>query len=367
MPSAPPPARFSDGRSALSSAVRVDPGRTGLRVIGESGDLLATWSFAGLYLAEEAYGNQPVRLMHREAGPACLTLADRAVLDALCRQAPALRKVVGAPRRVTARRMAWVLGSLALVTFALGWGLPRLADWIVPILPPSWERTVGDQVVAALEQSYPACEAARDAPGRRALGRLVQQLAQSPAAGGRAPPEGFTVHVLDSPIPNALAAPGGHILVFRAMLDLTRTPGELAGVLAHETGHALARHPARGLLRSLGWRWLLSILVGTSWAPQSMQTLLALAYTRDDERAADRSGLELLEREGLQSDGLPRLLERLAADPTMSGRGIPAFLASHPLPDARARELRSLAQPGGAAPWTDAEWRSIQRLCGKKG
>lgn len=366
MRSSTPPVRFSDGLSAVSHIARIEPGRTGLRVVGESGELLATWSFSGMYLAEEVYGNQPIRLMHREAGAACLTLADRAALNALCRQAPALRRIVGAPRRVTVRGMAWVLGTLALLAVAIVWGLPLLTDWIVPAIPWSWERTMGDQAVAAVEQSYPACEAARDAPGRRALERLVNRLAQSPAATGQVPPEGFTVHVLDSPIPNALAVPGGQILVFRALLDLTRTPAELAGVLAHETGHALARHPARGLLRSLGWRWLLSTLLGTSWAPESMQTLLTLAYTRDDERAADRMGLKLLEGEHLQSDGLARLLERLAADPKMSGRGIPAFLASHPLPEARARELNALAKPGGAAPWTEPEWRAIQELCGKQ-
>jgi len=132
-------------------------------------------------------------------------------------------------------------------------------------------------------------------------------------------------------------------------------------------GHGLARHPERGMLRALGWRWLLSGLFGsTSFGPESLQTLLVLAYTRDDERAADRRAVMLLERAGIRSDGLPKFLERIAADPQLNGNGTPGFLASHPSPAARARELRALVNPEiRGTPWSSKEWNAIQNLCGK--
>jgi predicted Zn-dependent protease len=197
-----------------------------------------------------------------------------------------------------------------------------------------------------------------------ALERFVTRLLRT-AADGSAPPP-FTVTVVDGPVPNALAAPGGRLLVFRGILGLTRRPEELAGVLAHETGHALAHHPERGMLRALGWKWLLSgWFGGGSWGAEGLQTLLVLAYTREDERTADRTAVALLEREGLRSDGLASFLEHLAADPRFNGGGMPGFLASHPLPAERAKELRALIHPAiRGEPWTPREWRAIQRLCG---
>jgi len=242
--------------------------------------------------------------------------------------------------------------------------LPRAADSLISLVPWSWGRALGDQLVASLETSAPACEATRDAPGQRALERLVGLLMYSPAAKGRAPDQ-FRVVMLDTPIPNALAAPGGRILVFRGIIGLARSQDELAGVLAHEVGHSLSRHPERGLLRALGWHWLLAGLFGSdAWGVGSVQTLLTLAYTREDERTADRLGVALLETDGLRSGGLASFLEHLAANPKWNGRGTPAFLASHPLPEARAKDLRALVNPRiTGAPWTAQEWRAIRSMC----
>jgi Zn-dependent protease with chaperone function len=356
---------FSDGRSAAAHPVHVLTGPDVLRLVAASGTALATWTHDGLYLAEEVYRGQPLRLMHRDAGSACLTLPDAAALRALEDQSPELKRALRRSRRRTARWVVWAAGALALLALGALWGLPRLAGALAPLVPQGWSRAAGGRFVASVEEVYPACDASRDAEGRRALERLVARLRN---AAGAADADAFTVTVVDSPIPNALAAPGGHLLVFRGILKLARTPEELAGVLAHETGHALARHPERGLLRALGWKWLLSGWLGSgSWGAEGLQTLLALAYTREDERTADRTAVTLLEREGLRSGGLASFLERLAADPRFNGRGVPGFLASHPLPEERAKELRTLIHPNvTGAPWTPSEWRAIRRLCGKK-
>jgi len=360
-----PMPHFSDGRSATVQSVRVEAGPEALRLVAASGTALATWPYDGLSLAEEVYPGQPVRLMHRDAGAAYLTLADGAALRALEAEAPGLRRALGRSRRRTARNLLWAAGVLALAALGAAWGLPRLADILAPRVPARWDRALGDRFVASVEETYPACDAPGDAAGRRALERLVARLLRG--ADGTGPPP-FMVTVLDGAIPNALAAPGRRLLVFRGILGLTRTPQELAGVLAHETGHALAHHPERGMLRALGWKWLLGGWLGSgSWGAESLQTLLVLAYTREDERAADRTAVALLEREGVRSDGLASFLERLAADPRFNGRGVPGFLASHPHPAERATALRALIHPAvTGAPWTKAEWRAIQKLCGKK-
>jgi predicted Zn-dependent protease len=78
----------------------------------------------------------------------------------------------------------------------------------------------------------------------------------------------FRVMVVNDPIVNALAAPGGYILVFRGLLDRTRSPEELAGVLAHESQHVLKRHTTRALLENVSSGLLVAALMGeraASW------------------------------------------------------------------------------------------------------
>ena len=61
-------------------------------------------------------------------------------------------------------------------------------------------------------------------------------------------PYAFRVSVVDSPVVNAFAAPGGYIVIYKGLLKYTKSPEELAGVLAHEIEHVIHRHVTRMLL-----------------------------------------------------------------------------------------------------------------------
>src|SRR5207245_1009677 len=105
-------------------------------------------------------------------------------------------------------------------------GWPIVADGIARLLPAHVAARVGEQAEAQLGRLGPAC---RGEGGQAVLAGLIGRLAA--AMGYDAP---VSVTVLDVPIVNALALPGGRILVFRQLLTEAESPEEVAGVLAHE-------------------------------------------------------------------------------------------------------------------------------------
>ena len=124
------------------------------------------------------------------------------------------------------------------------------------------------------------------------------------------------ISVIDSDTVNAFAAPGGQIGIFRGLIDEARSPAELAGVLAHEMGHVIKRHPSEAMVRSAGYSILVAALVGdTSSAMQiaarTGETLLNLAHSRSAEAEADRTAELMLNRAGYDSSGLDTFLTRI--------------------------------------------------------
>jgi predicted Zn-dependent protease len=142
------------------------------------------------------------------------------------------------------------------------------------------------------------------------LGRLLAQTSELPTLDWH-----FTV--LDSPIVNAFALPGGYVYVTRGLLALADNEAELAGVLAHEIGHVTARHSAErhgqsvlGSAAALG----VGVLLGSQAAAQatsSVAQVAVLSYSRDQEFEADTLGVRYLTRSGHDPDGMASFLQRL--------------------------------------------------------
>ena len=124
------------------------------------------------------------------------------------------------------------------------------------------------------------------------------------------------------------------------LLDRARDDDALIeGVLAHELGHAIARHGTRTLARSSAVRIAVLSLVGgdsetIALLASGAVKLTELSYSRDMETEADAFGAGLLQRMGKPVDGLARFLESLESQP------VPEMLSTHPDPKARAEELR---------------------------
>jgi Zn-dependent protease with chaperone function len=159
----------------------------------------------------------------------------------------------------------------------------------------------------------------------------------------------FEFHAVETNDVNAFALPGGFIYMFRGLTQLAPGDDALAFILAHEITHVTRRHGVRQLEKSLAVGTILDLAVGRTTSAAVLQLVLDMHYSRQDETEADRLGLELMARAGFDPTQGAEAMAMLARA-VKTGRSIPPFLRSHPLPESRIVRLRQQAEVLRAAP-----------------
>ena len=176
----------------------------------------------------------------------------------------------------------------------------------------------------------------------------------------------FTVQLLNSPVENAFAIPGGYVYVTRQLLALMNSEDELAFVMGHEVGHVAARHSAgrqrtstiggvlAGIVGAAAGNSALGQLLGSG--AQQVAGLVTLKYGRDQEYQADTLGIRYVAGAGYNPAGAPLILGQLGAETALDARiagrnanAVPKWLSTHPSSEARVARARQLAQQSGRA------------------
>jgi len=189
----------------------------------------------------------------------------------------------------------------------------------------------------------------------------------------RATPVTFTV--LDSPVINAMALPGGYIYVTRGMLAHLNNEDQLATVIAHEIGHVAARHAARQ-----AWQQQIGqgLLLGGAVLSQGLglpagnilnlggmaAQLFLLRYSREDELEADRLGVEYAMAAGYDSREVIGLFQTLDRMQEKEGQSMPSFLATHPNPGDRIQRIRELTSAARDSRTPNADTRYLHAVEG---
>jgi predicted Zn-dependent protease len=162
--------------------------------------------------------------------------------------------------------------------------------------------------------------------------------------------------VVDSPVVNAFALPGGFVYLTRGILAHMNSEAEMVGVLGHEIGHITARHSAqqmsRAQLASIG------LGLGMVFVPevrpfgdllQGSLGLLFLKFGRDDESEADRLGVRYSLAQGYDPRHMAAFFDVLARIGERSGEVIPTWLSTHPDPADRGQKIRMLVEDAAPA------------------
>ena len=270
------------------------------------------------------------------------------------------------PARRQSRLRLTVLAAVAVVGIAGAlylWGIPALAAAVTPGIPVAWEQRLGESAVASLAQSEAICH---DPDGEKALHAIVARLA------GAAPrsPYAFRVLVVNRPEVNAIATPGGTIIVFRGLLERTRSAEELAGVLAHEMQHVSLRHATQALIQHVSTGLLVAALTGDMTGPlayglESARVLGQLQYSRRAEAEADTEGLTLLLAARIDPAGMIKFFDGLTQD-RGAPRSVLKYLSTHPSTDDRVERLKALAAGAVAPPielLADTDWSLVKQMC----
>lgn len=260
--------------------------------------------------------------------------------------------------RRSARTLAPVL-MLGLTLTACGTVNPATGRRdFTPFMSPSQEVQIGKenhpQVMAEHGGVY-------DDPK---IGGYVASVGGRLAANSEMTDYPFTFTVLNSPIVNAFALPGGYVYVTRGILALFNDEAELASVLGHEIGHVTARHSAKrynqSMFAGLGGA-ILGIATGSSALGQLANygsQLYLLGYSRDQEYQSDELGIRYMAKAGYDPYGSPDMLRALLAQDQLestiaqreNAERPPEFFSTHPNTENRVQRATELAAATGVQP-----------------
>ena len=230
--------------------------------------------------------------------------------------------------------LLWLLGGLTLLVGLFFFIIGATADWAVSKTPLNVETWIGDLALNEfpVEENHP-------------LEQRLQRLLKSLPADSLLHKYKFRVFLVDTEEINAIALPGGNIIVYSGLIKILTSENELAMVLAHELGHFAHRDHLHGLGRGLGVAVATTLLFGEGSSASSLvsKTLLTFQaqYSQEQETAADQFGLDLLVRCYGHAGGATDFFSRLADD---AGGELPYLLASHPHPQDRIDALNERIQ-----------------------
>ena len=238
---------------------------------------------------------------------------------------------------------------LLCVPRVLAQALPELGDASAAAISPMEERLLGERIMREIRRDPAYLDDPEMTDYVAALGGRLT------ARSGDARQEFEFFVVRDSQI-NAFALPGGFIGIHTGLILAAQGESEVAGVIAHEIAHVTQKHIARMVSHQSNSRLVsiaalaVAILAARSNSQMGEAALAfgqagviqsQLNFTRDNEREADRVGLQLLEGAGFDPRGMSGFFERLQRATRVYEGGAPSYLRTHPMTHERIADIQN--------------------------
>ncbi|MCB2409053.1 M48 family metalloprotease [Hymenobacter lucidus] len=207
------------------------------------------------------------------------------------------------------------------------------------------------QELAMGQQSDPAVAAQFGIYPDQKLQNFINEKGKAMGAISHRPELTYTFRVVDSPVINAFAVPGGYVYFTRGIMAHFNNEAQFAGVLGHEIGHVTARHSAKQQTNAIiGQVGLMGAMIASprlaqfgEQAAQGMQ-LLFLKFGRDDESQSDELGVAYSSKIGYDASQMADFFQTLQREQEKSAaEPIPDFLSTHPNPADRYNRVHQLA------------------------
>lgn len=240
---------------------------------------------------------------------------------------------------VTAGATAWVLNHFSV---------KQEVEWSAK-LPPAW-----GSFGTPLPESDPSTRAVQTI-----LDRLKTAIPDNPGYP-------FKLYVIKNKEMNAMALPGGSVVVLTGLLDQADSPEEVAGVLGHEMTHVLKRHVIRQIIHNLGWRiWVGLFLVSGDFsrAAEGLGQLGELSFSRKQEEEADQGGAQILSRANLPIEPFINFFKKMQSQTATADSPFKNFMSDHPSNAQRMEKLEALAktlEPKKVEPFTNLDWALVK-------
>ena len=341
-------ANYFDGRTPTHRKVNVSNDRQGVRIEFEDGST-RFWRKADFRLQQDR-SQGPIRLEYGEFPPEILEVADPEFGISFGNKFPDRNRFFSP---------ALALLAVLIIPALIYWGIPSASGLFARFVPVSIEKQLGQYVINELFPNRVICET--DA-GREALEKLVARLA---------PPDSdyeFQLEIIDSDWVNAIAFPGGKILIFRGLLEKSRSADAVAGVLAHEMQHVFQRHGTENLLNQVALSGLFKLLTVEANAIAEtlfagVRTLSLLKYTRELETEADALALQLL----FEAKVDPVEMLSMFAVLQKHAPSLPESFSTHPEMSSRLETLETLLEQNpefvSKPVLSEKSWESLLNIC----
>lgn len=317
-------ARYLDGRSTRPHAVQVILTDTGVSIQNDAGLVIRSESWQHIDTAERTR-HGPRRLTFED--DASLEFDDRPQLD------HALNALGHQDSLVVGWQMSWqaTLAAFAvlLVVLTAGykWALPWAAQEVAERIPVKVEQDLGRYVYEQLDDRW--FKPTRLPPER--ISQLEQRFEEALRAQPTRAPD-IRIEFRSGGVlgPNALALPGGIVVVTDELVELAKEDDAILGVIAHELGHVHHRHVTASIVKASGLSMIALVLWGDAsyllaGAPVA---LMQASYSRDSETEADTYALAFIRHAGIQGERVADLLAALQKKVGMDGDS--GLLDSHP-------------------------------------
>lgn len=327
------------------------------------------WPCGGLVL--EGAGNEDEYLLVRPSSPGedpveAVTLRDPAFNEALAARVPQdqaafLRLFQTRHRKQVSGKWKVLLAAASVTVLVVVGGYWAINTWIadtvaakMPVsMETKWGRFLAQGFLVSKKEM-------KEGPAFDAAQILFRRLQEAVPADS-----GYTLelHVVEDPMVNAFALPGGQVVLMTGLMKEAGSAEEVAGVLAHEIQHVLKRHVVKRLVQSLGWRAWFAVFFGggdLSSLAFSAGALMELSYNRAQETEADLEGAKLLQKAGLPIGPLASFFRKLASREGEAGK-MPSFISTHPESLERVKKLEALAStmaPAEPRPLA-VDWNSV--------
>jgi len=234
---------FLDGTSAREHAAQfgVSPAGISLNAAGHA----YFWDTAGLELVDQSDGGARVRFSHASLPDARLIVSDAAGIALIRDIMPRIFSNRRGGVRRDMRRLGIGAAGLAVGVLIIISALPLIVSLLASLVPTSVEHDLGTDTQRAFMRLMPAArQSCVDPAGLAVLQRMTDELLVGQELDP--PPR---VKVVPDDLVNAVAFPGGQVMIFRGLIQKARSAEEIAGVLAHEIGHVAYRHGVERVIR----------------------------------------------------------------------------------------------------------------------
>jgi predicted Zn-dependent protease len=261
-----------------------------------------------------------------------------------------------------ARLAAFSAVIVAILSGALLWRQPSFSPnlTLAQAIPDYARMRIGRVAMTEITKENRRC---RGVAGASTLNRLVDRLRR--AAGTDLL---FRARVVDTSAVNVFTMTDHQIVLTNGLIGAAFSPDEVAGVLAHEMGHAIGHHPETTVLRRFGVYTRLKMLVG-GWSPEMMERAGAhwapLRHSRTNEAEADATAIRILTTAGISARPFLEFFDRITRTPVARSTPsqLPHFTATHPILVQRRELARSLPAQTAEPALEPAEWQALRSIC----